>query len=695
VVSSINNDHLKSLILPYQPNIDIATFLSRPQLINTYTINTSGIITAAAIDPFYAWKSVPGIANKLLGYLYFKGTCHLQFRYPGNPHAIGTMLWCWCPYTGYFTNPEEYSTDWLFDQSRYHAKKMCLPNVIMPMNANISGELVVPMTSTTGKYSLTGPVFTGQIGYSFLIPYAMDDGTTPPATAVQLYCWFTDVELYNATLSQGFEEKLDKEAKPYAKQVGIKTPISTALRLGSELAESFGYSRPSMPPLNNTIITHNTPLSYISGTFDSGEVLSSSPYVYRQIDSSNFTFKTPGMTSIAKLASTYGYIKSNSSISTSTTSAYTIIAVPWACNSWTASTLRKACIDMNPLAFVSTMFFAWSGKLTYKFIVDCTSFTRAQLGVYVVPTGVSDGGTNIFNPSLGFESKVIDVAGRTEFEIEVQYDGVLPVAANNIGAVTGAPGPQIRIFTLSTIQSPGGSVTALPILAMVKAGPDFSLSGRTLTLLNPYTPSTLISSNYPLAQGLNETLTGETFDSLVEITRGSTFNCAITYTTGTIVFPLQGLIPSKLVNPFGLTIPAYSWTYSTYVPLAYYQSSGSRNFSIRPHDTATYTPLQLVNYPNDIGVTLSQSETPYGLSVQTVGGSKVFAQVRVTDMSYLYFTPVSCLTALASTDTGESFQALNIYPLNPATVTGFDIYHSGGDDFTFDGFIGAPLLTTT
>lgn len=694
MVSSINNDHLNALILFKQPSLDLAHFLSRPQLINSYTINTAGTITSSAIDPFYSWKTIPGIANKLLGYMYFKGTCHLQFRYPGNPHAIGTMLWCWCPYTGYFTNPENYSTDWLLDQTRYHAKKMCLPHVIMPMNANISGDIVVPMTSSTGKYALVGSVFTGQVGYSFLTSYAMDDGTTPPATAVQLYCWYTDVELYNATLSQGFEEKIDKEAKPYAKQVGIKTPISSALRLGSELAEAFGYSRPTMPPLSNTIITHNTPLGYISGTFDSGEVLSSSPYVYRQVDGSNFTFKTPGMTSMSKLAQTYGYIKSNSSTSTSTTSAYTIIAVPWACNAWTASTLRKACIDMNPLAFVSTMFYAWEGTLTYKFTVDCTAFTRAQLGVYIVPTGVSDGGTNTFNPTLGFESKVIDVAGRTEFEVEVKYDGVLPMASNNIGAVSGAPGPQIRIFTLNGIQSPGGSVTSLPIIAYVKANSDFSLIGRSLNLLNAYTPSTLIASNYPIAQGLNEVITGECFDSLVEITRGSTFNASVTYTSGTVVFPMQGLIPSKLVNPYGLTVPANSWTYSTYVPLAYFQSSGSRSFSIRPHDTATYTPIQLVNYPNEIATAIAQTETPYGLSVQTVGGSKVFAQTRITDMGLLYFTPVSCMTALASTDTGESFQALNITPFT-ATVTSFDIYHAGGDDFTFDGFIGAPLLTTT
>lgn len=257
----------------YEPDLDLASFMSRPLLIDTLTW-TYGTSWSASFLPWKLFLQNKRVSNRLTNYRFLRGNMHLKFVVNGTAFHWGRALVDYLPCIGM----TESTINRLAKQEESLYGKMVgsqrLHTFIDPCTSE-AGELTLPFIFPLPFMDLTAAGEADKMG-SILVQSLMDLSHASSSSSVDIfvYAWMTDVKLAGLTQTNaiglspqggkahGKEEQpaetaqgiisgpatMIAKAADVAARVPVIGPYATALgsmaKMAGSVAGALGYSKP-------------------------------------------------------------------------------------------------------------------------------------------------------------------------------------------------------------------------------------------------------------------------------------------------------------------------------------------------------------------------------------------------------------------------------------------------------------------
>jgi len=444
----------------YKAGAELADFLSRPVLIQTYTWTEGGVSLDQTFNPWHDYFDNAAIKYKLNNFTYLRANLKLKVLINASPFYYGfagmfyqpISTWDPCPvtetatYDGWFVPLSQRPHIWLYPQ------------------CNQGGELTLPFfyykdwLDITSSSDLTN---MGSIILHQIIALTNANSVSSGDVTIQIYAWAEDVEVCGPTIKLAVQSEKLKEAPINKTKTVIKSSQSQKQTSGEEdeyddkpvshvastiaaasgllanfpgigpyaratsiaasavagVASIFGYSDP--PEIDNVKAFKNLPFHSLAAT------AISQPVDKLTIDAKNELTIDP------RIANMSG---DDELLITSLCGRESLVY--W--TSWDATDAAETSLvqstvhpmqgridgtgpyiyQFTPMCMVGKLFKYWRGDIVYRFRFICTKYHRGRVRVTWDPNGdifsSSDSNTTNFN-------RIIDISEETDVSIRIPY----------------------------------------------------------------------------------------------------------------------------------------------------------------------------------------------------------------------------------------------------------------------------------
>jgi hypothetical protein len=480
---------------------ELKNILARPTLVNTFNWSTASI----AATPLLTNLSFPSafltnvmIANKVSGFLGFKGKLILTLQINPERFHQGRLIMNWFPQNTYATGSRVAVSN---NRLVYSTQ---LPNVQFDCATNSTVQLEVDYVSPTVAYDLIDG--EGQMGGVSVIVYS-PLVTVLGATTLTCKLWahYEDVTLAFPLRPQSMKTavvrrnlvKTKTEMEEVAAGIGpissilaatsiyadalkgvpllssIVAPVSWASAILARAASSFGFSKPMISAPQHRVVSSKFPYSMNSTGTDSSQNLGMFADT-KVADYPNF-----GATNVDELSIHYvTQVPSH------------LISFNWSNGSLTDTLLFSTqlspnvmvttrtfggtvVVDPSPIFYISNMFQLWRGSYTFNIKFVKTEFHSGRLIFAYEPNPVNNLPTTL-NCNYMYK-EILDLRTSNEFSITVPYISVHPYLEVQ-GTLQETASGRVWLFIETPLQAPTTVASSIDIIMEVAAGPDFEVA---------------------------------------------------------------------------------------------------------------------------------------------------------------------------------------------------------------------------
>lgn len=712
-----------------KPALDesLSTFLARPVRIFTTTI-TGAVATNTSSFPGYngndsllqAWRTTPGVSNKLEGYGLFRGTPKITITVTGSPVMMGTALFSFLPaatnQTGISVN-YPLKAPW-FTQARpgaFRGLRDNLPKLVCAVEEVKTYELSLPWAQSCPAHSLLTVCHDWYWSVELLgAPFRRNDGLTADPIIFELFVSYESVELSQpiqingATDVEGpwLSSRL-KYASSVMSQASTVFPFVTPWAaitgaLGS-FAQSMGFARSLELAMSTQRIEVPGNTSFYSGAPFFGQKIADDPAVATDVSGVFIPMTEKGDTKISFVAGKWGLIYAGlAPVSGGAPLEFQVD--PMACGP--ASTSPVATV-VTPLAFVTLPFRWWSGDLEYNLEFESNALARCRYAIQIIPQGAVTPAT--YTGATFFRTTLVDVVGRTVVNIDAKWQRETfwlfsggPFTATNTSLLDA----RMVVYALDPV--PAG--IQIGLFVRVRAGENFKLAVPSQSLLDfwrltPYAAPPALKAeeeflvDEPVIHGANEDASlgmscfGTNHVDLVELSRRAGF--IFTSTTMTALgFALDPLDFAINTTAFGIpgsliTMAKSSLPLHLYLRSAYLGFSGGFRMMIVDRGSSSFDVV-LATQPNGTVGRVLAGDTPFGGFYHGCA----FRPTSVSPRDIHEFE--GRVDHPAPFRPGFVFGSTNTIAAVPMAIAlglrNAEVWGMGADDFVFHGFLTPPPL---
>jgi hypothetical protein len=403
--------------------LSMSTFLERPVEIDNFTLSV-GDIHSGTYDVWDKLSLNPTIRAKLRNYTYFRGNVHVRVAVSGTPFHYGKLMLSYQPYPLRNRTLISHLTNWAVE-SAYRPMiinyiSQSPGSVVMDVKMNKPVEIVCPFISTKPVHRLynnstsviggvTSFVDFEDAGYIYLWSVnAVGSVVAEPApVGVQIYAWFTDVELGTSTATQvaivteskdermtGPVERLATSLATISRALGAVPGIAALAKASTYtlegiagLAAWFGWSRP--PIVSDPQYMKNRPFCNSSHGIgaETVERICLDPLQELTVDPRVVGIDVDEM-AISHLTSIESYFYTFTWSVSSDILAVPIFAClvnPNICTTYYTLLEAQTFFQPTALAFAAAPFIYWRGDIKFRFEIVCSMFHRGKLAFFYEP----------------------------------------------------------------------------------------------------------------------------------------------------------------------------------------------------------------------------------------------------------------------------------------------------------------------
>nr|URG14975.1 MAG: capsid protein [Picornaviridae sp.] len=433
--STVTNDAVDNTA--YKTDVELVNFFKRPVEILTGSWAIDGELDQV-FNPWLLWSQNARVANRLNNFYGFTGDLTIKLVINGNPFSWGCLMMSYLPNSSPSFpitqdarnfQPSTFFADYMTASQRQH--------VLIDPTTSKGGEMVIPLHIREAAVSLTGTAFAnwGEIWLRSLNTLRQLNSTK--ALTFSIYAWCdnarlsgpTQTNMTGLTAQSGELEKgtLSQSLGIVAKAVGSfkklpavgdwMTAAEMALKLGSDVAASFGYALPTDEhPVERVKIVAGTPAAAMAG-LSTALSLGPSPKNQLTIDNAKVGFPKDEMnfaelTRIPSLLYTAAWAPS----ATRNTLLANFRVNPLLNFQGTRSLVNAQAVQMTPMGFVASNFRYWRGSLRVRLQIVANSFHRGRLLIVWDPA---------LTPTSPQEhvvrNMIVDIAEARDFEFDVGW----------------------------------------------------------------------------------------------------------------------------------------------------------------------------------------------------------------------------------------------------------------------------------
>lgn len=421
-----------SFYVDQQETADLATFLSRPVPIKTYTWNEGGF----SLDRFYPWYeffNTSTVKNKIHNFAFINCTLNLKVVINSSPFYYGALLFSYQPMQS-LTTSSMLSTP--TQQVGYSQR----PHIYAYPQNNAGGEMVLPFFFNQNWLDLTSASSLQNMGEITAYEFAQlksANGAVTGGVTIQIYAWATNVHMTGPTVKLAVQAKdeyglglisapataLSKAARNLSK-VPIISKYARATDIGAgavaQIAQLFGWT--AVPVISDTTSFKNEPFRNLSSAHISEPTakLTIDPKAELTIDP-----RVSGLGGVDELAISY-LVQKESYLcqfdwATSTTADTLLMQANPTPNMVVKSAATASgtyTFAFTPLGHTSMMFNNWRGDIIFRFRVVASQYHKGRLRITWDPVG--DIVTTSASTNVTF-TKIVDIGEESDIEVRVPY----------------------------------------------------------------------------------------------------------------------------------------------------------------------------------------------------------------------------------------------------------------------------------
>lgn len=468
---------------------DLKDFLGRPVLLGSYNWTTSLVLGS---DVFQVWPSDLLLSNtmyvnKLQGFRFMRARVHIKLQIQPTPFQYGALYLAWQPWQ---------KTD-SADRDQMHERVISfsqLPGVLYTTEDN-SVELSTPYIGPHDAWDRLDITSWDFGSYRCKVYCPLLAGANNPNLSVNVYMWFTDVELTglipqsgNAIVSKrtpknmipaenevnegkGTATKIFMQASQLANTISgvpmftpAAKPAAWVLASLAKVTSAFGWSKPDVGSGgDNKFVTRNSDAYATNHTGnDAGNYLSAEPAPY-VTPHKMLTVRSEDEMSIDFIKQQWSYLGTFSMNDTQVqgTELATFTVCPqFMAEAVTYNTVSgsQAVYTMTPLAYLGNLFLSWRGPVRYRFVLCKTGFHAGQIQISFTPTVSSA----TFANDQFLPRTIIDIQKGTEFCFDAPY------VLNNPFIGTAARSGVVSVKVVNTLARPETVASSIVILVYVR-----------------------------------------------------------------------------------------------------------------------------------------------------------------------------------------------------------------------------------
>ncbi len=409
---------------------DLATYLQRPVIIDTFTWNESDTFSTSP-RTLYPWKLFfqnTFIARKLANYSRINCTLKLTFRFNASPFYYGLMKAAYDPMSSGKFDPVS-GTD-LVPISQ-------MPGVYIEPQKDSSIELELPFlwpfnwldTTITKEFEHIGKLF-----FAIYAPLKSANGVTTGGITITTYAHAENVVISGPTTQNILQSGIvSGPATAVANAAGFFSkiprigPFAKAIQVGStavaNIAKIFGYSNP--PVVADVQPMRNTAFHALANVEQScpNDVLAVDPLNQVTVDNRVTGCSGEDELAIPNLVTRESYIFGATWDGAKNAGDVLMSSAVTPTLKIESSGTGQTYIYHTPAGFVGRMFRFWHGTMVYKIKLVKSPFHRGRLMINWDPSGTcapAGAETTVF-------TKIIDLSTTDdEFEFEVPYKSAQP-----------------------------------------------------------------------------------------------------------------------------------------------------------------------------------------------------------------------------------------------------------------------------
>jgi len=695
----------KSLgLTPFLAETDLDKFFAVPRL----SVELTNYTPAGSFAAFGLWYQTPSVTAVLTPYYLFRGDLTVTVAYTGNPGLQGMVRIYAYPVNNYTDPYVSTAVATNFGTSGAPSGNVCrssqLPHLDLDLSQSCVCSLKLPWPSPTNLQLING-LTDWTIYYGKVVNVKAANGTTPDPIPLDFYLSYENVKV-SVLVPQGKEEGVVSSSLSYAAAIAsiiplpIATPISIFLEAGAGLARFFGWSRPPETMHSSMVNRSVGSMALASGESDFNYHMGLDPSVQHDINGVLTPLSSPGDTKLMSIMSRWSNL--------GVLAPATVIL----CNPSSYVTRTDGALEMTALGFVASCFQYWSGPLEFRFQFFSSPLVRTRVGITIVPPNATVPVT--FNGDGSLLTQVADVVGPTEVMITVPYLLLTPMTTTQLYDYTSVHANYTRIlwYIISGPLSTSPAPTAPDCLVSIRAAPGFEVAKPTLALVNTLKVVAQSLEEDVLPQGKEVSLPsvigtgaqslfafGERVDSLQLLTRRycPVFTATLAaLTTGApgVFYPMSGTVPYDAATAYGNITPvSNNWSYATWLRLAYFGWTGGNSWKVTGIGGLSNTPLLALQYFVAPGVRNTFNTNRINVACGT--GEQLFDQNRTVEVSFPNRAYQNFNAAASYIIPGAPIacECIGVIPITASAATGTIVfYHAGADDYSFTGFLCAPVV---
>lgn len=424
---------------------DLATFLSRPTIINTHTWTTSESVgfDATTIEPWFIFMNNSVIKRKLENYAFIRAKLCLKFVINATPFHFGLYLASY--------EPSVNAADTGFRKSKIRTNALTSNPYIIPLSqlphaylrpaANAGGEIHIPFFLHKSYLTISSAAEARSMGvlrYYIASPLGVASSSASTTVTIDTFAWLEDVELSGSTTRLALQARDEYDgpiSKPASAIARIASRLSDAPVIGkfarateigasavAGIAGIFGFTNTPVidsvhsfvpnPAIHLATSEISTPVQKL--TLDPKQELSVDPSLHGVGSSDEML--------ISNLVSKKSALEVFTWSSTEATDEVVFLArvspmMFFRTSVLDGATTRALRIYDTPMSYIAQLYTHWRGDIEFEVEVLCTKFHKGRLRITWDPLGANN---NVPNENEVFTT-ILDIGANNKATFRIPY----------------------------------------------------------------------------------------------------------------------------------------------------------------------------------------------------------------------------------------------------------------------------------
>lgn len=417
----------------YTGDAELASFLSRPVKIATYTIPLGESFNIRELEPWYLFLNNTAIKKKLDYYGYLQGNLHVKAVINSTPFVYGEYAMSYRPIHTFASQCDVITPTDMVEMTGLTQR----PTIYLESHKNKGGEMILPFLWYKNwlELNLADTQRMGQLSIYPLAPFESANGLALTPPTVTLYAWMTEAKLA-ANTGQLAVQSSDSYGKgPVSGVASAVAGISQRLEdipvigkfakattIGARaiggIASLFGFT--NVPVIEDVKPLKNTPFHGFSSAEISTPMdkLTLDPKNELSVDTRVCGDSGEDDLAITNFAKREAWIAVADWAQTDAVDTWLISAnvSPSHCRTQGSPPSRRF-LD-TPMGLAARLFSNWRGDIVYRIKIVKSQYHQGRLLFTFDPTGTA---LLTSSPETVVYSEIVDVSTTDEVVVRIPY----------------------------------------------------------------------------------------------------------------------------------------------------------------------------------------------------------------------------------------------------------------------------------